>query len=241
MRRLKRPEKSKPSELSVQQLWVNRLATCVVVSAGGGFVLAIYLGAFAKAELREVASWVTALAAVASVMVAVVAVMYVSQTLKATRETLDATRDMAREQSRIGDSQIRPYIVFESLSNETPTGGIGSVSIVFKNVGVTPAASIEFNSLVEVGTLIEIDEDHSVWQADEYEHRLDARYCAALSQNSIHTVSDRNIHLKDIDDSEEFLLRVTCRYRNFDRTKIWKEIHTFSMLNEGGKLVTRYQ
>ncbi|MGS4916316.1 hypothetical protein [Mameliella alba] len=238
---MKKAEKDKSDNASPQQLWVNRLVTSVVASAVGGFVLAIYLGAFAKAEMREVASWVTALAAVASVMVAVAAVIYVAQTLKATRDTLDATRNMAREQTRIGDSQIRPYIVFDSLSNETLEGGVGSVSIVFKNVGITPASAIIFDSSVEVGEVIEIDEDNHVWHSIEHEHQLGEKYCAALSQNSAHTVFDHNIHLTDIDQSEKFELLVTCKYRNFDRTKTFRETHKFSMLNEGGKLVTRYE
>jgi len=160
--RVKKAEKNEPDNASLQQLWVNRLATSAVASAGGGFVLAIYLGAFAKAEMREVASWVTALAAVVSVMVAVAAVIYVAQTLKATRDTLDATRNMAREQTRIGDSQVRPHIVFESLSSDTLDGGVGSISIVFKNVGATPASAIVFDSIIEVGEVFEIDEDKHV-------------------------------------------------------------------------------
>jgi ABC-type nickel/cobalt efflux system permease component RcnA len=238
---VKKAAKSKYDDASTKQLWVNRLVTCSVVSAGGAFVLAIYLGAFAKTEMRELASWVTALAAVASVMVAVVAIMYVAQTLKATRDTLDATRNMAIEQTRIGDSQIRPYIVFERLSNETFEDGIGSVEIVFKNVGATPASNITFDSTFELSEVIEIDEDHNVWHTVEHENQLDEKYCAALSQNSVHTVFDHNIHLTDIDRSEMFELLVTCRYRNFDRTKTFRETHKFSMLNEDGRLVTRYK
>lgn len=238
---MKKAEKNKSDNASLQQLWVNRLMTSVVASALGGFVLAIYLGAFAKADMKEMASWVTALAAVVSVMVAVAAVIYVAQTLKATRDTLDATRKMAREQTRIGDSQIRPYIVFESLSNETLDGGVGSVRIVFKNVGFTPASAIVFDSSVEVGELIEIDEDIHVWHSTEHEHQLVEKYCAVLSQNSAHTVFGHNIHLTDIDQSEKVQLLVTCKYRNFDKTKTFRETHTFSMLNDGGKLVTRYE
>ncbi len=238
---MKNAEKSKDADASAKQLWVNRLVTCFVASAGGGFVLAIYLGAFAKAEMRELASWVTALAAVASVMVAVAAIMYVAQTLKATRDTLDATRNMAAEQTRIGDSQIRPYIVFEKLSNETFDGGTGSVEIVFKNVGATPASNIIFNSIVELSEVVEIDDDHNVWHTVQREHQLDKKHCAALSQNSVHTVLGHDIHLTDIDQSETFELLVTCKYRNFDRTKTFKETHKFSMHNEDGWLVTRYE
>lgn len=237
---MKKAAKSKYDDASTKQLWVNRLVICSVFSAGSAFVLAIYIGAFAKSEMRELASWVTALAAVASVMVAVVAIMYVAQTLKATRDTLDATRNMAMEQIRIGDSQIRPYIVFERLSNETFEGGVGSVAIVFKNVGATPASSITFDSTHEVSEIIELDEDQSHWHTVEHENRLDENYCAALSQNSAHTVFDRNIHLTDIDGSEMFKLLVTCTYRNFDRTKTFRETHNFSMLNEDGWIVTRH-
>jgi hypothetical protein len=239
--RVRKAEKNGSDNASLQQFWANRLVASVVASAGGGFVLAIYLGAFAKADMREVASWVTALAAVSSVMVAVAAVIYVAQTLKATRDTLDATRNMAREQTRIGDSQIRPYIVFESLSNNTLDGGVGSVSIVFKNVGTTPASVIVFDSSIEVGELIQIDEDNHARHSTEHGHRLGEKYCAALSQNSAHTVFDNSIHLTDIDQSENFELWVICQYRNFDRTKTFRETHKFSMFNEGGKLVTRYE
>lgn len=238
---MKKAAKNTPDNASQQQLWINRLVTGVVTSAGGGFVLAIYLGAFAKAEMREVASWVTAFAAVASVMVAVAAVIYVAQTLKATRDTLDATRNMAKEQTRIGDSQIRPYIVFDSLSNDTSDVRVGSVSIVFRNVGVTPASAISFKSVVVASEVIEIDEDNQIWHSVEHENNLVGNYCAVLSQNSTHMIFDGNIHLADIDQSEKFELLVTCKYRNFDRTKTFTETHSFSMLNEEGKLVTLYE
>ncbi|UWR87115.1 hypothetical protein [Phaeobacter inhibens] len=91
----------------------NRLVCFGFCSFLLGLATAIYLGAVAQARFQEIPVWLSAIASIGATVVSVVAVYWVSQTLKATREALVLTQEMAIDQKRIGEAQIRPFILFE--------------------------------------------------------------------------------------------------------------------------------
>lgn len=116
----------------------NRCCLYVFVAFVSGFLIAMYLGAFATAENDEVNDWVVAIIAGISASISALAVYYVFHTLKATRETLEASKDMLENQKAIGKLQTQAWILPLSLECELD----GEAVFRFKNFGTTPCLNL---------------------------------------------------------------------------------------------------
>lgn len=148
-----------------ERLHKNQVTTAVVAAALVGFVGAAYLGAFSSTSLKELPPWISALTAAVATLISAYAVYLVAQTLKATRETLDATRQMAEDQKRIGDAQIRPWVLVDGFSLNYGVFGNG-FRVAFRNYGVSPAAIPSFRVNIDCyeytdNEFIEYNEDGS--------------------------------------------------------------------------------
>lgn len=131
---------------SKERLHRNQITTASIVAVLTSFVVAAYLGAFAKSELNEIPAWVSALTTVVATLISAYAVYLVGQTLKATRETLEATRQMAYDQKNLGDNQIRPWVLLNSFPGIVAGNNFG-VKLTFKNFGSTPAKDLKLSAV----------------------------------------------------------------------------------------------
>ncbi|MDT1063082.1 hypothetical protein RM190_14490 [Paracoccus sp. CPCC 101403] len=131
-----------------EQLHRNQIITAVIAAALVAFVVAAYLGAFSRTEFKEIPDWVSALTSVVAAAISAYAVYLVARTLEATKETLKATQEMAADTKRIGDAQIRPWVL---LSNyEVINTAFGpEVLARFANYGFSPALQIFYEIKVE--------------------------------------------------------------------------------------------
>lgn len=125
----------------------NRLVAFSFCAALIGFVLAMYLGAFAKTDLKEFPGWISAFAAVGSVAVSAVAVYFVAGTLRATISTLAITKEMAAAQSEAYDIEFRPQVLPDEVKivSVQPVEGEESevaIRFTFQNYGKMAALRV---------------------------------------------------------------------------------------------------
>lgn len=138
-------KKPDPEESKLRcQRCCNLLVTCTFSAAVGGFVVAMYLGAFSSSDLTELPDWLQALTSVLALGVSALAVLLVYFTLKETGKTLNITRKMALDQERIGEAQTRPYIFAETIKENDLRDHDGHMHIELrlKNYGNTPATIV---------------------------------------------------------------------------------------------------
>lgn len=139
-----------------EQLHRNQVLTAVIAAALVGFVVAAYLGAFSTTSLKEVPAWISALTAVVAAVISAYAVYLVAHTLDATRQTL-------RETKRIGDAQLRPWVLVEGFAVSTGVWG-PDIRVLFHNYGVSHASPISFYVCIDCyryheGEFVEYNED----------------------------------------------------------------------------------
>ncbi|WP_191569362.1 hypothetical protein [Paracoccus yeei] len=125
-----------------EQLHRNQIITAAIAAVLVAFVVATYLGAFSKAELKEIPPWVSALTSVVAATISAYAVYLVAQTLRSTQEMLSLTRDMAEDQKKLVHTQIRPWVLLDNIEVSGGMTGLAEVTYLrykIKNYGHTPA------------------------------------------------------------------------------------------------------
>ena len=121
-----------------------------------GFVIAAYLS-WAISWLdglegtrfrtfKEIPPWISAATSIMATLISAFAVYFVAETLRETKKTLSATIKMATDQKRIGDAQIRPWVMVDSCVVETGRYDDTAAHIVLKNFGPTPARFITIDT-----------------------------------------------------------------------------------------------
>lgn len=129
----------------------DRRNTFVVGVVGGvliGLICAMLLGLIKYSNKADegITSWIQSLSGITATLVSVYAVYLVSQTLKATQETLQTTQRMADDQKRIGETQIRPWLLVSESSINLVSSIEEEIAIKIKNFGPTPARFITFST-----------------------------------------------------------------------------------------------
>lgn len=122
----------------------NRLAVGLVLAAGGGFMTAMYFGAFTQTAFTEIPKWLSALASVLATAISALAVYLVAKTLETAQETLETTREMALQQERVGNAQTRPYCLISAkqVNDLREQDDVYHVYVKLKNFGNTPATNV---------------------------------------------------------------------------------------------------
>ncbi|NSY36859.1 hypothetical protein [Leisingera sp. ANG59] len=125
----------------------NRLVLFTCVAGMTGFVVAVYLGAFAKTAVTEIPPWLSAVASVLATGISAIAVFLVARTLQATRETLAVTHNMAEDAKQVGVSQSRAWVSPDIVSTQTrvdPSEKVATfqVNLRVQNYGRSPATSV---------------------------------------------------------------------------------------------------
>lgn len=136
---------------------VREHTNITVVSSFGaavfGFLLALYSGGYASAELKEIPPWLAIMVSVASTAISAYAVYLVSKTLKATQDTLIVTQEMAEAQKEAFRTEYRPLVLVEDI-NIVGTRTTGryirhegdvalKIKVNYRNYGKTTALKIE--------------------------------------------------------------------------------------------------
>lgn len=129
----------------------DRRNTFVVGIVGGvliGLISALLLGLIRYSSKADegITSWIQSLSGIIATLVSVYAVYLVSQTLKATQETLQTTQRMADDQKRIGETQMRPWLLVSESSINLVSGLEKEITITIKNFGPTPARFVTFST-----------------------------------------------------------------------------------------------
>ncbi|WP_122077007.1 hypothetical protein [Pseudophaeobacter sp. EL27] len=149
-----------PAEVSDQEKYQarNRLVLFTFVAFFLGFITALYLGAAGQTDLQKIPAWLTAIASTGATAISLVAVYLVYQTLEATRETLVSTREMSKDQRRIGEAQIRPFLLFEGQFFHSVDGCVeGYIKLV--NYGTAPATKVRIGVDVFIAIYPKEDEE----------------------------------------------------------------------------------
>lgn len=187
----------------------NQLLAFLVGGFLLGFVVALYLGAFSGNQYEKLSNWV-------SVLIAAVAVVLVAQTLKATRDTLTATQQMAKDQSRIGNAQIRPWLVVDNADIRGPRHECEPY-ITLKNYGYEPAVRIRVNC-VWMG-VFDVRIEDTMQQIVHYDSFVGMHDIRAIVSGKPHTIyhNDFDSPAKREDEvSREWYLIVGITYHGPD-------------------------
>lgn len=124
----------------------NQLVFCTTAGILIGIVLAAYLGAFSGKDFENLSDWIAVLVASVAAGISFYAVRLVAHTLKATQDTLATTIQMAEDQKRIGNAQIRPWVLASEYKVTIHDWTEETAVIKFKNFGHTPARFIRIKS-----------------------------------------------------------------------------------------------
>lgn len=139
-------------------------------------MFAAFLGAFSVAALKEIPTWISAMAAAASAGISAIAVYLVAGTLKATISTLELTREMAAAQSEAYSIEFRPQVLVDEVKilSVTPAGdGMAMVSLrfSFRNFGKMAALRV-FGQVIAgdapVDEPIDMDKYTSFWGVSHF-------------------------------------------------------------------------
>lgn len=150
----------------------NQLISSLFVGVLSGFIFAIYLGAFSSKDYENVTDWLAVLVASVAAGISLYAVRLVARTLKATQDTLAATVQMANDQRRIGNAQIRPWVLASSYSiNERDYDDYTAV-IHFKNFGHTPARFVRIWSRLSYEAVVEGRRESGEQSNDDKRHYI---------------------------------------------------------------------
>lgn len=130
------PKQDKQADnLHRNQLVATALASCLLT-----LVLAAYLGAYSSADFENLSDWFAVIIAAGAAGISLYAVLLVAKTLKATQDTLKATQEMAADTKRIGDAQLRPWVLVEDCTLDETQEGI-VITVNLHNYGVSPAGN----------------------------------------------------------------------------------------------------
>lgn len=123
----------------------NQIILCTFGGVVFGFILAAHLGAFSDEKYANVTNWLAVIVASVAAAISFYAVRLVAKTLKATQDTLSATVQMANDQRRIGNAQIRPWVLVSEYKIEhhgIMTAGNYQAVLRIRNFGTTPAMRV---------------------------------------------------------------------------------------------------
>lgn len=146
-----------------------RQGIAIGVFAGAiiGFLTALFSGAMGLTAITDAADW---LQGISSVLALLVSVYVVTQVAK----TLSATQEMAEDQRRIGNAQIRPWILAGKPSIiRDPINHSSVANIPLVNFGPTPARFVLINSkLLFDHNRVSKRYDASIEYDKEYRHYI---------------------------------------------------------------------
>lgn len=137
------PEEEPSEEKPADNLHRNQLAATALASCLLTLVLAAYLGAYSSADFENLSDWFAVIIAAGAAGISLYAVLLVAKTLKATQETLKATQEMAADAKRIGDAQLRPWLLLDECHLTNHDHGL-HIKVTLRNFGYSPASFIEF-------------------------------------------------------------------------------------------------
>lgn len=209
------PEQDQPTDnLHRNQLLVAVVASCLVT-----LVLAAYLGAYSSADFENLTDWLAVIIAACAAGISLYAVVQVSKTLLATQQTLKLTQEMAADTKRIGDAQIRPWVLVDRYDVRGVARG-SIIDVWFKNYGVSPASYLTLTIAIDCyGDDYNVEGDElflGVWNEDT---AMDDFLVPNRERKFSVLFVDRDFP----DDADYLYLRVTWTYHDISSKQTYED------------------
>lgn len=153
------------------------------------------------AAQTEMAEWARemAIAAIASAIFTLGGLILIWRTLKVSGETLAATSDMAIDQKRIGEAQVRAYLSCASATFKISDSTI-SVCVTMKNAGQSPAFQVQCGAslyLEEIGGMVDHPRVHRFYETSTTDEQFNAITAGGTSRGDLYFLKDFNFPAND--------------------------------------------